>query len=76
MIFPKRRQVGQNSIEFLRPAESHPESGHDFIENEQRPIAMGNFAQRVEIQGRGRHTSHVADDRLHDHAGDLMAGTF
>jgi len=66
-------QVGANVVQGLGAAAGDAKSGHDFIENQQRAGTIAFLAQSLEEARSGQHAVHVAGDRLHDHAGDLLA---
>ena len=67
----ERRQVGSNAVQFLGAAVGHPESAHDFIEDEDNPFLVAEVAQTFEEALPGRNGSHVAGNRFDDDAGDL-----
>ena len=67
----ERRQIRPDAETLLRAAQRHAEARHHFVENQQRAVTRGQFAQRFEKSRRGRNAAHVADHRLDDHRGDL-----
>ncbi len=67
-----RGQVGTYVVQLLRTAEGYPKSGHHFIEDQHRVLPLGDQAQSDQIIVCCGNASHVADDRLHDHACNLM----
>src|SRR5581483_9448366 len=69
--FSQRREVRADAEQLLRAAQGEAEAGHYFIEDEQGAVMRGDLAQELQVAGPGRHASHVADNRLDDHAGDL-----
>src|SRR5439155_9687957 len=65
-----------NPKQFLRTAERHAESSHYFVKNEHRLFALRNLAKMFEISFCRQNTPHVAHDRLHNHACNLMLELF
>ena len=57
---------------FLRAAPGHPETGHDFIKNEQSAVRQGDFAEKFQVARTRQIQAGVARDRFDDDAGDLV----
>ena len=69
--FAEGEQVGIEAIQLTGAAQSHAESGHHFIDNEQRAVFCRERAQAFEIPWRRRDAAGVADDGFDDDGGDL-----
>ena len=72
-ILPSTVRSGVSPKQLLRPAVGQAEAGHHLVVDQQRAVLLRQPAQfRAEL-GRRRDQAHVADDRLEDDAGDLVA---
>ena len=49
--FAEGDEVGVEVVEFERAAEGEAEAGHDFVDDEQGAVVVGEFAQAAEIAG-------------------------
>src|SRR5580698_778093 len=74
--FSHRRQIGLDPIKLLRSTECQAKSSHDLVENQQRFVVRGNRSQSLEISARWKTASHIAHNRLHDDASDLVLEFF
>ncbi len=75
---PQRGEVRRHAESLSRSAQRDPETGHDFIEDEERARLIGQRAQAGEKILVGRDEAGVPDDRLDDDrgqfAGELPGG--
>lgn len=62
-------EIGDDSVEFLGPAEGETEPGDHFVEDEDDPVFAGEFAESLEEAGsRGE----AAVDRFDDNRGEFV----
>ncbi len=69
--FAQRHEVGIERIKLARAAECDTETGHDFVDDEQRALICGEGAQTGEIARGRRNAAGIADDGLDDDGGNL-----
>ena len=70
--FAEARQIRRDAEPFLRAARRQAETGHHFVENQQRAVRLRDLAQKFQIARFGQIKSGVARHRLDDDAGDLI----
>ena len=68
----ERRQVRDDPVAFLGPAEGEPEAGHHLVEDEQHPALRGDLPQHPQEPG-GRHQAPL--HRLADHRSQIRGVT-
>ena len=68
-----RRQVRRDPEELGRAALGEPEAGLDLVEDQQDPEFLGQGPDRLVEAGLGHDPLGVAEDRLDDDRGDLLA---
>src|SRR5439155_22404379 len=64
--FPSTTLFRSHAEPLLCAAWPHPEARHHLVEDQQRPVAVAQRAQRRVESGLGRDEARVADVRLHD----------
>ncbi len=70
--FAETSQIRLHAVIRLRARQRHAEAGHHFINNQQRAEFIAQRTQaRQEVRLR-RNAVHVAGNRLHDDAGDVL----
>src|SRR3984957_20058003 len=69
--FPQRGEIRADAVEFLCTAVTDAKAGDHFVENQQRAIALGDFAQAFEKAERGRRNAHVRGHRFDNHRRDF-----
>jgi hypothetical protein len=72
----ERGEVGRHTVELLRAAERHAESGDDLVEYQHHAVLVAERAQPLQKAITWRNDAHVAGDRLKDDRGDLIALCF
>src|SRR5690606_5938103 len=67
-------QVGVDRVERVPAARRGAEPGHHLVDDEQRPVLVGDAGQRLVEAVAGSDHPHVARRRLGDHRGDPVTG--
>ena len=67
--------VRGHAIELLGAAQRHPEAGDDLVEDEHHAVLVADAAQALEEARHRRDDAGVAQDRLGEHTGELVAVT-
>ena len=70
--FAKHGQVWRLLKKLLSAAIGETEARHHFVENQQGAVFFGLLAKRGQEAALRANEPHVARDRLHNHAGDLV----
>ena len=65
-------EVGLDGVDLLGATEGETEAGHDLVEDQESAVLGGEVAEALEVARVGGDGSGVADDWLHDDAGDLL----
>ena len=71
----QRRQIGPNAEQLLRPAISHAEAGDHFVENQQRPVVLGQPPGGLQKFEPRHDDAHIPGDRFQNHRGDSAGVT-
>ena len=70
--FAEEGEVGMDAGEFLDAAEGEAEAGHDFVEDEEGAVGVGEVAELLEESGCGEDEAGVGGVGFEDDGGDLV----
>ncbi len=71
--FAECREIRRNAVKPLRAVQVNPKPSDHLIEDQDDAVPRGKLANRRQVPFPGKNASPVAQDRLHDYAGDLVS---